>query len=250
MGLTVASGTAACSQTATACVLARSTQGGAAEDGGGVDPEDVRADSLVQARPRHHRPVLRRGRRRGGPGRSMSQGGPGCSRCWTPKGGAAPPGSKNPKRTQTPDLHAGKDVAVVETSWVPSPRASCSAALLPARPNPCCLAPRRLRPAEKGLSDLAAHYLVKAGISAIRRLRKTDNNRIARACGATIVSRPGGRGLRAGRALVVGWAGAHQCVPGGCGVFKQGHWHGSTAGRPSRAPRHAWQTVSRSAICR
>ncbi|KAI7839383.1 hypothetical protein COHA_006907 [Chlorella ohadii] len=43
---------------------------------------------------------------------------------------------------------------------------------------------------EKGLSDLAAHYLVKAGISAIRRLRKTDNNRIARACGATIVSRP------------------------------------------------------------
>lgn len=42
---------------------------------------------------------------------------------------------------------------------------------------------------EKGLSDLAAHYLTKAGISAIRRLRKTDNNRIARACGATIVSR-------------------------------------------------------------
>lgn len=43
---------------------------------------------------------------------------------------------------------------------------------------------------EKGLSDLAAHYLTKAGISAIRRLRKTDNNRIARAAGATIVSRP------------------------------------------------------------
>lgn len=43
---------------------------------------------------------------------------------------------------------------------------------------------------EKGLSDLAAHYLTKAGISAIRRLRKTDNNRIARACGATIVNRP------------------------------------------------------------
>ena len=34
------------------------------------------------------------------------------------------------------------------------------------------------------------HYLNKAGISAIRRLRKTDNNRIARACGATIVNRP------------------------------------------------------------
>lgn len=43
---------------------------------------------------------------------------------------------------------------------------------------------------EKGLSDLAAHYLTKSGISAIRRLRKTDNNRIARACGATIVNRP------------------------------------------------------------
>ena len=43
---------------------------------------------------------------------------------------------------------------------------------------------------EKGLSDLAAHYLTKAGISAIRRLRKTDNNRIARATGATIVNRP------------------------------------------------------------
>ena len=42
---------------------------------------------------------------------------------------------------------------------------------------------------EKGLSDLAAHFFVKAGISAIRRLRKTDNNRIARASGATIVNR-------------------------------------------------------------
>jgi len=42
---------------------------------------------------------------------------------------------------------------------------------------------------EKGLSDLAQHYLVKAGITGLRRLRKTDNMRIARACGATIVSR-------------------------------------------------------------
>jgi len=42
---------------------------------------------------------------------------------------------------------------------------------------------------EKGLSDLCMHYLSKAGISAIRRIRKTDNNRIARACGATIVHR-------------------------------------------------------------
>ncbi|XP_050088107.1 T-complex protein 1 subunit gamma [Anopheles aquasalis] len=42
---------------------------------------------------------------------------------------------------------------------------------------------------EKGVSDLAQHFLLKAGITAIRRLRKTDNNRLARACGATIVNR-------------------------------------------------------------
>mmetsp|Transcript_19855 Transcript_19855/g.32638 ORF Transcript_19855/g.32638 Transcript_19855/m.32638 type:complete len:540 (+) Transcript_19855:53-1672(+) len=42
---------------------------------------------------------------------------------------------------------------------------------------------------EKGISDLAQHFLQKANITAIRRLRKTDNNRVARAVGATIVSR-------------------------------------------------------------
>lgn len=42
---------------------------------------------------------------------------------------------------------------------------------------------------EKGVSDLAQHFLLKAGISAVRRVRKSDNNRIARACGATIVNR-------------------------------------------------------------
>ncbi|GAA5872954.1 hypothetical protein JCM16303_006890 [Sporobolomyces ruberrimus] len=42
---------------------------------------------------------------------------------------------------------------------------------------------------EKGVSDLAQHYLVKANITAIRRVRKSDNNRIARATGATIVNR-------------------------------------------------------------
>lgn len=42
---------------------------------------------------------------------------------------------------------------------------------------------------EKGVSDLAQHFLVKAGISVLRRVRKTDNDRIARATGATIVSR-------------------------------------------------------------
>ncbi|XP_005356940.1 T-complex protein 1 subunit gamma [Chionomys nivalis] len=43
---------------------------------------------------------------------------------------------------------------------------------------------------EKGISDLAQHYLMRANVTAIRRVRKTDNNRIARACGARIVSRP------------------------------------------------------------
>lgn len=43
---------------------------------------------------------------------------------------------------------------------------------------------------EKGVSDLASHFLSKAGISVLRRLRKTDNNRLARACGATIKNRP------------------------------------------------------------
>ncbi|CAD6567761.1 MAG: T-complex protein 1 subunit gamma [Alectoria sarmentosa] len=42
---------------------------------------------------------------------------------------------------------------------------------------------------EKGVSDLAQHFLVKANVTALRRVRKTDNNRIARATGATIVNR-------------------------------------------------------------
>lgn len=41
---------------------------------------------------------------------------------------------------------------------------------------------------EKGVSDLAQHFLVKANITALRRVRKTDNNRIARATGGTIVN--------------------------------------------------------------
>merc|ERR1719402_1144207 len=42
---------------------------------------------------------------------------------------------------------------------------------------------------EKGVSDLAQHFFNKAGITAIRRLRKSDNLRVARSCGATIVNR-------------------------------------------------------------
>ncbi|KAK4569365.1 T-complex protein 1 subunit gamma [Recurvomyces mirabilis] len=41
---------------------------------------------------------------------------------------------------------------------------------------------------EKGVSDLAQHFLMKHDITALRRVRKTDNNRVARATGATIVN--------------------------------------------------------------
>jgi T-complex protein 1 subunit gamma len=43
---------------------------------------------------------------------------------------------------------------------------------------------------EKGLSDLAQHFLLKGNVTCIRRVRKTDNNRIARVTGAKIVNRP------------------------------------------------------------
>lgn len=44
---------------------------------------------------------------------------------------------------------------------------------------------------EKGVSDIAQHFLMKNGnVSVIRRVRKTDNNRISRVTGATIVNRP------------------------------------------------------------
>lgn len=42
---------------------------------------------------------------------------------------------------------------------------------------------------EKGASDLALHLLLRANVSVIRRIRKTDNNRTAKATGATVVSR-------------------------------------------------------------
>merc|ERR1711924_261104 len=42
---------------------------------------------------------------------------------------------------------------------------------------------------EKGVSDIAIHFLVKAGITCLRRLRKTDNNRLAKCTGATIVNK-------------------------------------------------------------
>lgn len=42
---------------------------------------------------------------------------------------------------------------------------------------------------EKGASDLALHLLLRANVSVIRRIRKTDNNRVAKATGGTVVSR-------------------------------------------------------------
>ncbi|KAG6850257.1 T-complex protein 1 subunit gamma [Arthromyces matolae] len=42
---------------------------------------------------------------------------------------------------------------------------------------------------EKGISDLAQHVMEKYNVSAIRRVRKSDNNRIALAVGGTIVNR-------------------------------------------------------------
>ncbi|KAJ3574450.1 hypothetical protein NP233_g1766 [Leucocoprinus birnbaumii] len=42
---------------------------------------------------------------------------------------------------------------------------------------------------EKGVSDLAQHVFVQHNVTAIRRVRKSDNNRIALAVGATIVNR-------------------------------------------------------------
>eukprot|EP00924_Labyrinthula_sp_SR-Ha-C_P010285 snap_masked-scaffold_23-processed-gene-2.12-mRNA-1 protein AED:0.01 eAED:0.01 QI:0/-1/0/1/-1/1/1/0/549 len=41
---------------------------------------------------------------------------------------------------------------------------------------------------EKGVSDLAQHFLQKAGISVLRRLRKTDNTRLARCLGVKIAN--------------------------------------------------------------
>lgn len=44
---------------------------------------------------------------------------------------------------------------------------------------------------EKGCCDLALHELLtKNNVTVFRRLRKTDNNRVARASGATVVNRP------------------------------------------------------------
>ncbi|AFZ80883.1 chaperonin containing t-complex protein 1, gamma subunit, putative [Theileria equi strain WA] len=42
---------------------------------------------------------------------------------------------------------------------------------------------------EKGVSDLAQHFLSRANISCLRRVRKTDANRLAKVTGATIVNR-------------------------------------------------------------
>jgi T-complex protein 1 subunit gamma len=50
----------------------------------------------------------------------------------------------------------------------------------------CCFYPPRICLME---ADTAQHLLVKHNVSALRRVRKSDNNRIALAVGATIVNR-------------------------------------------------------------
>merc|ERR1719362_2197263 len=42
---------------------------------------------------------------------------------------------------------------------------------------------------EKGVSDLAQHFLMKANISVIRRVKKMDNIRIAKISGASVCGR-------------------------------------------------------------
>ena len=42
--------------------------------------------------------------------------------------------------------------------------------------------------AQKGIDDLAQHYLAKAGIMAVRRVKKSDIEKLAKATGATVVS--------------------------------------------------------------
>lgn len=44
--------------------------------------------------------------------------------------------------------------------------------------------------AEKGISDEAQHWFIQHNVTALRRTRKSINDRIAKACGATIVNRP------------------------------------------------------------
>uniref|UniRef100_A0A915K8T1 T-complex protein 1 subunit gamma n=1 Tax=Romanomermis culicivorax TaxID=13658 RepID=A0A915K8T1_ROMCU len=43
---------------------------------------------------------------------------------------------------------------------------------------------------EKGVSDLAQHFLMKANITAIRRIKRTDSDRLSRICGASVVFEP------------------------------------------------------------
>lgn len=93
-------------------------------------------------------------------------------RAWLPRGGPDRPGPRHPQEEDFATL------LKLEEEWI---QRTCEH-ILTFKPDVVIT--------EKGLSDLAAHFLQKAGVSAIRRIRKTDNNRIARACGATIVHRP------------------------------------------------------------
>lgn len=57
-----------------------------------------------------------------------------------------------------------------------------------------CDAIARVKPdvvfTEKGISDLAQHFLMKNNITAIRRIKKTDSDRLCRICGASVIFEP------------------------------------------------------------
>ena len=42
--------------------------------------------------------------------------------------------------------------------------------------------------AQKGIDDLAQHYLAKAGIMAVRRVKKSDIEKLSKATGATVLT--------------------------------------------------------------
>jgi len=56
----------------------------------------------------------------------------------------------------------------------------------------CCNIIKKFNPdlifTEKNVSDIALHYLYKANISVVRRIRKSDNNRLSKVIGTNIVS--------------------------------------------------------------
>ena len=85
---------------------------------------------------------------------------------------------------------------------------------------------------EKGLSEFAWHFLSNHGLTAIRRLRKTDNNRIAKACGAVIVNKAD----ELQESDVVTGAGLFEVKKIGDEYFAFSHGYRASSNRTRRAP--------------